>query len=143
MNIKKNIVISFIVILFIIFVLLYFKSTQISNIIEVYNNDNIPNKIIAYVYVPFSTKQYEVNKHETIREIINIITNIKVRNKLIVIRDYVPEFKNTYNLILYDLNNEAQTIYIYNKKYLKINDKYYYIVDVPDLSSMYDLIVTE
>ncbi len=143
MNIKKSILISFIVTLFIIFVLFYFKSTQVSNIIEVYNNDNIPNKIIAYVYAPFSTKQYEVNKHETIREIINILTNIKVRNKLIVIKDYVPEFKNTYNLILYDFSNEVQNIYIYNRKYLKINNKYYYMVDVPDLSSMYDLIVTE
>lgn len=78
-----------------------------------------------------------------LNEIVNVLLNIKVRNKLIKIKTYSPEFKNTFNLIFYDSNNMAQDIYVYNRKYIKINNKYYYIMGMPNLSDIYDIIVID
>lgn len=140
---KKNIFYLAVIILLLIIVV-YYRPIQVSDLISPYNSEILPDKIDSYIYfTPLSGKELSVTKTESIREIITLLNNMKVSKKLIFPNPYHPEFKSTYNLLLYRGSNKKQSINILNSTYIEINHKPYMIIGKPNLSSIYKTIILD
>jgi len=84
-----------------------------------------------------------VDENIAIKEIVNFLGNIKVKNKMETVKTYKPEFKNTYRIVFYNSKNEIQYISIFNHEYIEINNKYYKIIGNPNLNNLYNMIVAD
>jgi len=141
---KKNIIISTIVLLLLIIILSNFKPIQVSELIVPYTNEGLPKKISSSIYFSYaSEKELEVTGEKSIKKIVTLVENMKVRKKITLSDTYTPKLKSTYHLSFYGPNDEIQSIYILNNKCIIINHKTYKIVGTPNLSSIYDIIILD
>jgi len=140
----KKIILSVIIILIIILTMLYFRSLDINDLIQPSISKNLPRKIETVIF--FSTqseKKLDLTNEESIKEMITLIENMKIKKNLLSPQAYSPKLKETYRLILYGEDNKYQYINILNSKYIQINHKLYEIIDTPNLARIYDIIILD
>lgn len=70
-----------------------------------------------------------------------MIEKIRVRKNIINPWVYRPAFKETYRISIYYDNKSSQYIELLNKEYIKINHRQYKIINAPDLSKIYNIII--
>lgn len=137
----KKIILPIIILLIIMLIMFYFRPVDINNLIQPFSSKNSPRKIETAIF--FSTqseKELDVTNEESIREMITLIENMRIKRNLITPQTYSPLLKETYRLVLY---GEDSRIYIniLNSKYIQINHKMYKIIGTPNLSRIYDIII--
>lgn len=104
----------------------------------------MPEKINSSIYFSYaSEKELEVIGKESIKKIVMILSDMKVRKELTFTKTYSPKLKNTYRLELYCGNNEIQRINILNSKYIQINQKNYKVIGKSNLSKIYEIIILD
>lgn len=141
---NKKIILCIIVILLLLITIVYYKPMQVTDLIEPYNSEILPDKINSYIYFSsLSEKELTVNGTESIKEIVMLLENMKVRKKLTSPSSYIPKLKNTYRLVLNCGNNVKQRINILNSKYIEIDCKVYTIIGKPYLSDIYKITILD
>lgn len=139
-------IILFAVFMFLMVIPIYYRQIKVDKLINPYTSKNLPDKIDTYIYFSVhSTKELKVTGQESIKEIVALLTNMKVQKQFIAPKSYSPKLKETYQLVLCDNNDEKNHIYIciYNSKYIKINNKIYKIIDAGNLSGIYNSVVMD
>lgn len=142
----KKTILCVLVLILIIFTASYNKVIKVDDIIKPYSLENLPDKMETYIYFSsYSNKELDVTGNESKKEIINLLSNIKVKKVLFSPTTYNPKLKETYQIFLSNNENEINSIYvsIFNDKYIRINDKIYKILSNPDLSSIYNIIILD
>mgnify|MGYP000856622500 CR=1 FL=1 len=140
----KKVIIGILVLFFLVFIISYFKPMEVKDIMEPYTGEMMPDKIGSSIYFsPHSSKELEVTGKESIDQIVTLLESMKVRKLVRSPNEWSPEFKNTY-LFIFDIENkENLTINILNSKYIKINQNTYKIIEKPDLSKLYEIIILD
>ena len=142
MNSKR--ILSVIVLLLLVIIVSYNKPIQVKDLIQPYTNEVLPKKINSSIFFSsYSQKELNVTGEESIKEIVMLLGDMKVRRKLNSPNPYRPQIKNTYNLIFLDENNKYQSINILNSKYIEINHKPYKIIGTPNIPSIYTSIILD
>lgn len=143
-SIKKKIILCVAIISFLAIIINYFKPIQINELIAPYTDESLPNEINSSIFFSaYSRKELNINGEESIKEILRLIENIKVRQLLSPPSSWRPKFKSTYRFYFRDSNNRVQIIDILSDKYIRINENAYKIVGKPDLARIYDVIILE
>ena len=138
----KKIILSVIIILIIILTMLYFRPLDINDLIQPSISKNLPKKIETVIFFSAqSEKKLDLTNEESIKEMITLIGNMKIKKNLLNPQAYSPKLKETYRLILFGEDNKYQYINILNSKYIQINHKLYEIIDTPNLARIYDIII--
>lgn len=140
----KKIILPVIILLIIILTMFYFKPLDINNLIQPFSSENLPKKIETAIF--FSTqseKVLDVTNEESIREMITLIENMRIKKNLISPQTYSPQLKETYRLVLYGEDNRNQYISILNSKYIQINHRLYEIIGTTNLTRIYDIIILD
>lgn len=141
---NKKIVLYMIVILLLLIIIVYYRPMQVTDLIEPYNSEFLPDKINAYIYfTSLSEKELTVTGTESIKEIVILLENMKVIKKLTSPYPYIPKLKNTYRLEFYCGNNVKQRINILNSNYIEINRKIFKIIGKQNISSIYKTIILD
>lgn len=141
---NKKIIMLIIIILIAILAVFYFKPIRVSNLIQPFSSNNLPEKIETAIYFsPHSGKELDVTSEKSIEELLTLIENIKVRKNIIPPQSYKPQLKETYILFFYGEDKNNQYINILNSKYIQINNRQYEIIGMPDLSRIYDIIILD
>jgi len=144
-NISKKIVLYIIIIFLLIVITSYFRPIQVNSLIEPYNKEILPDKIHCDIF--FSThsgKELEVTGKDSIKQIVTLLKDIKVRRLLYEPNSWRPKFKSTYRFDFYSANNEKQTIQILSSQYIRINHTTMYkIIGKPDISKLYEIIILD
>lgn len=131
-----------IVILLIIVTIFYLRPIDINSLIQPFSHEDLPTKIgIAIFFSSHSMKELDVTNEESIREMIALIENIRIKRNLISPQSYSPMLKETYRLFLYGEDNSNLYINILSSKYIQINQKFYEIIDASNLSRIYDIAI--
>lgn len=135
-------IITTVVILMIIVTIFYLRPIDINSLIQPFSNESLPTKIgIAIFFSSQSMKELDVTNEESIREMIALIENMRIKRNLISPQSYSPMLKETYRLFLHGEDNRNLYINILNSKYIQINQKLYEIIDTPNLSRIYDIAI--
>ena len=122
----------------------YYKAIPVNDLIQPYTSEVLPEKINSFIFFSYgSPKELNVTGEKSIKEIVMLLGNMKVRRKLSFPNPYRPKIKNTYLLIFSGGNNKIQSINILNSKYIEINHKPYKIIGTPNLSSIYASIILD
>ena len=138
----KKIILSVIIILIIILTMLYFRPLDINDLIQPSISKNLPKKIETVIFFSAqSEKKLDLTNEESIKEMITLIGNMKIKKNLLNPQADSPKLKETYRLILFGEDNKYQYINILNSKYIQINHKLYEIIDTPNLARIYDIII--
>ena len=107
MKINEKNIFYLVVVLLLLIIIVYYRPIQVADLIEPYNDEILPDKIDSYIFfTSLSGKELSVTGTESIKEIITLLNNMKVSKKLIFPNPYYPEFKNTYDLLLYRGSNK-------------------------------------
>lgn len=140
----KKIILGVLVLFLVVFLISYFNPMEVKDIMKSYTGEMMPNKISSSIYFsPHSSKELEVTGKESIEQIVTLLEGMKVRKLLKSPNEWSLEFKNTY-LFFFDIENkENLTINILNSKYIKINQNTYKIINKPDLSKLYEIIILD
>lgn len=140
---NKKIILCIIAILLLLITIVYYRPMQVTDLIAPYNSEVLPDRINSYIYfTSLSEKELTVNGKESIKEIVMLLENIKLRKKLTFPNPYIPKLKSTYRLEFYRGRNDVkQRINILNSKYIEINHKVYTIIGKPNLSGIYKMII--
>lgn len=139
-------IILFAVFMFLMVIPIYYRQIKVDKLINPYTSKNLPDKIDTYIYFSaHSTKALKVIGQKSIKEIVTLLGNMKVQKQFIAPKSYSSRLKETYQLVLYDKNDEKNYVYIciYNSSYIKINNKSYKIIDAGNLSSIYNAAVMD
>src|SRR5690554_4537125 len=127
---KKIILIGFALILLIV-IIIFNKTTTVGEIVKPYSTENLPEEMKTSIYFSyFSSKELNVTNYESKKEIVNLLSSIKVKKPLVTPpKIYNPKLKETYHLFFNNYEDEEDSVYIYilNKKYIRINDITYKI----------------
>ena len=122
----------------------YFKPIQIGDLINSYTDGVLPDRIICHVYISgLSYKELEVTGGDSIKQMVALLENMKVKRLLNAPDSWRPESKNTYRLYFRNGSNEIQTINILNGRYIDINNNIYKITGKPDISKLYEIIILD
>lgn len=151
---KKKIVLSIILITLIIIALIavstnYYSTKEIikvSDLINFYNSETMPEKIDTSIFfTPHSDKEFTVTNEDSIKEIVDIVRNIKIKikTKSIPARSYLPKLKDTYHLNFYSKSDEVEYIHILDENYISINDKTYKMAESADIFKIYNIIILD
>lgn len=141
---NKKIILCIIVILLLLITIVYYRPMQVTDLIAPYNSEVLPDRINSYIYfTSLSEKELTVNGKESIKEIVMLLENMKVRKKLTSPNPYIPKLKNSYRLEFYRGNDVKQRINILNSRYIEINHKVYTIIGKPNLSGLYKMIILD
>ena len=144
LNLKNKRIFSIIILICFILGINYFKPIQVYDLIKPYNSEILPKKINSYIYFSsYSDKDFEVRGQDSIKKIITLLGNIKVRKVLTTPNPYTPKLKSTYRFFFISENNKTESIYILNNEYIEINHKGYQIIGMPELSKIYELIILD
>ena len=130
---------------FLFIIIIYNKPINLKSLILPYSIDNLPEKISADIHFSaHSSKELDVVGEEAKKEIISLLSSVKVKTKLFALKAYTPKLKETYTIIFYGANEKEKVyIYIYNREYIKINYNTYKIMGNLDLSQIYDSIISD
>jgi len=132
------------VLAFLFIIIIYNKPINLKSLILPYSIDNLPEKINANIYFSaHSSKELDVVGEESKKEIVSLLSSVKVRTKLFDPKTYTPKLKETYNIVFYDNEKEQVNIYIYNSEYIRINYNTYKIIGNLNLSDIYDSIIED
>lgn len=141
---KKKIFIAIINALIIILTVFYYRPIGVNKLIQPFSSKNLPSNIKTEIFFSaLSEKALDVTNEASIKELINLIENMKVRKNIITTRVYSPQLKETYRLFINGEDNSHQYIYILNNEYIQINHVQYRIIGRPDLSRIYDIIILD
>ena len=141
---RKKIIICAALLLLVIASMHYNKIIMVEDIIKPYSTDNIPAEIKTSIFISVHlNKELNVDKYEAKKEIIDFISNIKIKKMLISPESYSLKFKEAYHIFLYSYDKEIKTFYIniLDKKHIMINGTTYKIVGNPELSQIYNFII--
>lgn len=140
----KKIIIFILLLILIILSMHYSTIIKVEDIIKPYSAENLPAEIKTSIFISVHlNKELNVEKYESKKEIIDFISNIKVKKMLIPTEAYSLKFKEVYHIFLYSYNKEIKTVHIYilDKKHIMINGITYKIVGNPELPQIYNLII--
>ncbi|HCX62243.1 hypothetical protein [Sedimentibacter sp.] len=140
----KKIVVCGLFFLLLIVSISYNTVIKVEDIIKPYSVEKLPDEIKTYIFFSIhSSKELNVDGYESKKEIIDLLSSIKVKKVLISPQAYSPKLKETYHIFLYNYENEIKTLYvnILDKKYIRVNDITYKMLNNPDLSSIYNSII--
>ena len=141
---KNKSIFCIMVLLLLVITVIYNKPIQVKDLIRPYTSEVLPKKINSFIFFSsYSQKELNVTGEESMKEIVMLLGDMKVRRKLSFPNPYRPKIKNTYQLIFLDENNKYQSINILNSKYIEINHKPYKIIGTPNLSSIYASIILD
>lgn len=138
----KKITLALIFIILLLSGINYFKPLSTTELIKA-GAAILPTTITAEIF--FSSqeqKELTVTDAASIQAIMDFLGSIKVRKILISPDSYHPKLKNTYNLALITDNSEVEYINIFDNNYLELSHKTYRVVGSPDLTALYELIVS-
>ncbi len=122
----------------------YNRIINVEDIIKPYSAENLPAEMKTSIFISVHlNKELNVDKYESKKEIIDFISNIKVKKILIPPKAYSLKFKEAYHIFLYSYDKEMKTVHIYilDKKHIMINGTTYKIVGNPQLSRIYNSII--
>lgn len=89
-------------------------------------------QIYCDIFSAHSKKELDVTTEESLEELIELMENIKVARKITTLKSHKPELKGTYWLTFYGKNNYYyHYIGILNSEYIRINNRYYKILEFP------------
>lgn len=143
---KKIILLLILVAAALIISISYFRSLEVGSILELNTEEALPNEINSFIWFSsMSEKELMVNGKDSIKEIVSLLENLKVRKRITSpFPAYNPKLKETYGLDVYKSNGEISSIRILNSKDIVIDHKNYYrIVGNPDLSKLYEIIILD
>ncbi len=143
-GLKNKIIVAIALLAVLVIGFLYFRPLKVNYMIEPYSSGQSPIKLDTSIFFSaLSDKDLSVKGEASIKELMSIIENIKIRKLLTVPGRYSPSFKSTYQLWLYYPNNTVLSIHIINHDYIEIGRKVYKITEAEQLSKIYDLIILD
>jgi hypothetical protein len=144
LDMTKKIILCIPVLLLLFIAINYYKPIKVNDLIAPYSSEILPEKIHSFIFFSSqSLKELKVTGKESIKKIVGLIGNMKVRKKLISPNPYTPKIKDTYYFVFYGENKKIQSINILNNKYIEINNKPYSIIGTPNISSIYEIIILD
>lgn len=142
----KKIILFGVALILLIVIITFNKTTTVGDIIKPYSTVYIPEEMKTSIYFSyFSSKELNVTNYESKKEIINLLSSIKVKKPLVTPpKIYNPKLKETYHIFMNNYEEEGFVyIYILNKKYIRINDNTFKISNNPDLFSLYNIMIND